>query len=219
MSKQKINIKALIIFSIIIFAAIISGCSQRQFRDTPDNQKVVFYQAATLIEQNYLDLSGNSIRLDTSMPPDINTLIAQMDSSARIWSKDEVVIMNNLWKEQAGIGVIFIKETTSINRVIIKSPADLAGLRRNDKIVEIDGESVEGFSEIKLRSKLQGEQGSEVIVKITGQDKETKVIKMVRQVISPVIRTGLLKNKIGYVRVTDFSQQTPSEVGPPLMAF
>jgi carboxyl-terminal processing protease len=81
-------------------------------------------------------------------------------------------IMESTSGEFFGIGIMVDNTRSSKDKfllvvdVVPKNPADKAGIKQYDKIIEISGESLEGMSTDQATSKLKGPRGTKVTVKI-----------------------------------------------------
>ena len=94
------------------------------------------------------------------------------------------------------------------------SPAYKAGIRAGDKLLEIDGVPLHGLTLMEALKMVRGRNGSEVRFKI--QDPQTGDIhdvKLRRTMIkASSVRTQLLGNDIGYLRISNFQKDTREEV-------
>ena len=89
------------------------------------------------------------------------------------------------------------------------SPADRAGLKIGDRIVEIDGEDARGFTTDEVSARLKGDPGSfvKVAVQHLGSDKpETLRIRRERIAIPGVPYAGYAADGIGYIQHSDFTE-------------
>jgi carboxyl-terminal processing protease len=107
------------------------------------------------------------------------------------------------------------------NKVIIiapfkDSPAEKAGLKPNDQILKVDGESVEGLDLYEATLRIKGEKGTAVELEIMRSGlKEPIKVKIIRDEIPQITVYSDMKNlngeKIGYLEITSFSQETAKE--------
>ena len=89
------------------------------------------------------------------------------------------------------------------------SPADLAGIRPGDRIVEIDGKSAKGFTTQQVSDKLKGDAGSSIKITIekfpTGELVPLK-IQRERIAIPGVPYYGMVGDSIGYISHSEFTE-------------
>ncbi|MDG1331590.1 MAG: S41 family peptidase [Crocinitomicaceae bacterium] len=93
-------------------------------------------------------------------------------------------------------------------------PAEMSGLKAGDKILEIDGKSMENKSSSEVSTALKGPKGTTVDVKIERQGSDVKMIKVDRDEIKlpDVPYSGLLKDKVGYIKLNGFTQTASTDV-------
>lgn len=117
-----------------------------------------------------------------------------------------------------GIGSMIRKngQWIEISEPYKHSPADKAGLRSGDRIVEINGISMQGKDASAVSSQLKGKPNTKLTLKIR-PIKDTTTIKEVvvtRQTVSipAVSYSGMLDSEVGYIRLDSFSGNAASEV-------
>lgn len=97
------------------------------------------------------------------------------------------------------------------------TPADRAGVRSGDRILEVDGTSTEGTTVDEAVQLIRGERGTAVELTIQrGEERELRTITIVRAVIEiPTIETavegisGLQGNGVFVIRLFNFSAISP----------
>lgn len=94
------------------------------------------------------------------------------------------------------------------------SPSDRAGIKIGDRILEINGESAKGFTTEQVSSRLKGDAGTPVKVKIERLDGSHHEVDMTRERISiPAIPyVGWVAEGIGYIRHSDFTEGSFEEM-------
>ena len=136
------------------------------------------------------------------------------------------------WKEMMqetegiyfGIGAyISLDKTTGfgkINGVIENTPAQDAGLRENDIIYKIDGESAQGLDLTEIVSRIKGEEGTTVHLTIYREgEKDYLEMDVVRkQIESPTVNYEMLENNIGYIQITEFDDVTVNQFEEAMQA-
>ncbi len=88
------------------------------------------------------------------------------------------------------------------------SPSDRAGLKIGDRILAIGGEDAKGFTVSEVSSRLKGDPGSTVKVKVRHLDGTEREVSIVREriAIPGVPYVGWAAEGIGYIRHSDFTE-------------
>lgn len=120
--------------------------------------------------------------------------------------------------EYTGIGAEIVynydAEIISIGKVFENGPAEKAGLKTNDILLEVDGENIEGLSSRQIAEKVKGKRGTSVLIKIKRDDKEMELsVKRDKIDIESVFTKTYKENgkKIGYIRISIFAGNTASQ--------
>lgn len=94
------------------------------------------------------------------------------------------------------------------------NPAQKAGIKAGDKIVSIDGKKMNKKSTDEVSSALKGPKGTTIKVEVERKGEGIKVIDITRDEIKipDVPYSGILENKIGYVKLNSFTQTAASDV-------
>ena len=91
------------------------------------------------------------------------------------------------------------------------SPAAKAGLRAQDIIVKIDGKSTAGMSIDDAVKKIRGEKDTKVTLDIFRNKSESISLTITRADIKvPSVTSKILDDNIGYLQITQFSDDTAS---------
>jgi carboxyl-terminal processing protease len=92
-------------------------------------------------------------------------------------------------------------------------PAHKAGLIAGDEFVEIDGKNVEGLSTSEVSTKLKGQPGKEITVKIKrGETFKTFTFNREEVKISAVPYSGMVNEKVGYIKLNSFTKTAAKDV-------
>ena len=104
--------------------------------------------------------------------------------------------------------VISVTCTMTIASIIDGGPADQAGLRVGDVMVAVDGESILGWTTDEIVATVRGTLGAKVTIAVD-RDQETLTFTMVRaEIVVEVASSETLPNGIGYVRLTQFTNNS-----------
>ncbi|MGH6836410.1 MAG: S41 family peptidase [Methylocella sp.] len=125
--------------------------------------------------------------------------------------------------EFGGLGIEVTQEDGLIKVVtpIDDTPAARAGIMSGDIISAIDGENVQGLSLNQAVDKMRGAPDTSVTLKILrGSNKDPQDIKLTRAVIQiKSVREHQEGDDIGYIRITQFNEQTFEGVRAAIQKF
>jgi carboxyl-terminal processing protease len=125
--------------------------------------------------------------------------------------------------EFGGLGIEVTQEDGLIKVVtpIDDTPAARAGILSGDIISAIDGENVQGLSLNQAVDKMRGAPDTSVTLKILrGSNKDPQDIKVTRAVIQiKSVREHQEGDDIGYIRITQFNEQTFEGVRAAIQKF
>jgi carboxyl-terminal processing protease len=98
---------------------------------------------------------------------------------------------------------------------IADSPADKAGIRAGDIILEIDGQSTSDMSLAEAVLEVRGPQGTTVSLLVLHEgETEPELIEIIRAEIEvPSVQFEMME-EIAYVQITHFSERTAQELAP-----
>ncbi len=123
--------------------------------------------------------------------------------------------------ELSGVGlqIALDAETGELEVVapIAGTPADQAGIKPRDRILEIDGVLTSELTLDEAAARMRGPIGTSVTLRIQGKDGVPKSIELVRSRIALNAVYAVLDSQpdgvpVGYIRLTQFSANAPAEV-------
>ena len=142
-----------------------------------------------------------------------------VDSLGDPWSvyyvsqKESDSFVQTINQQYSGVGVTMTMDNGSclISGVNHQGPAYEAGIRSGSYIVKVDGASVAEWTLSEISEKVRGEEGTAVVLTIreNGVDKDYRLIR--RQLKNATVECELLDNNIGYISITSFGEDTPTE--------
>ncbi|WP_372875925.1 S41 family peptidase [Pseudomonas sp.] len=107
----------------------------------------------------------------------------------------------------------FVKVVSPID----DTPASKAGILPGDLIVRIDGQPTKGLSMLEAIDKMRGEAGSKIRLTLVREGGKPFDVELTRAVIKvKSVKSQLLEDGYGYVRITQFQFNTGEEVGKAL---
>ena len=126
------------------------------------------------------------------------------------WEEYQTAALGNY----VGIGIYMGTDkdgNTIVSSPIKDSPAERAGLKTEDIIVEVDGEDVLGIDSSLIASKIKGEAGTKVHLKVARKS-EYLEFDIVREEIKIYhVETELKEGNIGYISLLTFDEGCADE--------
>jgi carboxyl-terminal processing protease len=113
--------------------------------------------------------------------------------------------------EFGGLGIEVTQEEGLIKVVspIDDTPAAKAGILANDIITHIDNEPIQGLTLQQAVEKMRGPVGSQITIRVTRTGAQPRDVQITRdRIVIRAVRHQILGDDVGYVRVTQFNEQT-----------
>lgn len=160
-------------------------------------------------------LSYGAIRGMLSTLDDPYTTFIEPDIAA-IWNQDAT-------GEFEGIGAtVRMREDgyLEIVRPLPGQPAEAAGLKAGDLVLEVDDVSIVGMGLYEAIGLIRGPEGSEVTLKIARPDETEPFTVTVRRarIVMPTVDSRMLEHNIGYIQLTEFDDTATDRVTAALQA-
>lgn len=175
----------------------------------------VIEQAWNIIFHDYVD--KDRLSASTLSQAAIEGMIEAIDDpyTSYLNAEDYQLSLTSLEGEFGGIGAhVTVKDgQLTIIAPIAGSPADEAGIRAGDIIVEVDGQPTAEMSLAEAVLKIRGPEGTSVRLLILHQgDTEPEEIEITRAKIElPSVRFEM-RGDIAYINITHFSRRTSEEL-------
>ncbi|MFX3624785.1 MAG: S41 family peptidase [Ectobacillus sp.] len=179
-----------------------------------DLQKI--QQAYDLIDSKYVEDVNETKLVEGAIQGMLSTL---KDPYSTYMDKETAVqFQQSLDSSLEGIGaeVNKIDEKLIIVSPIKDSPAEKAGIKPNDEILSVDGQSVKGLTREEAVLKIRGKKGTKVTLEIKRPGVDNPLtFKITRDKIPLLTVSGSVKQEngkdIGYLQITSFSENTAKE--------
>lgn len=197
-----------------------------------DREGSIISYAMRQIRGRYLEEIDDHILFEGAMEGMIGRLESEFDDQHSAYIKPEKLqaFEDTINQQFGGVGMEVTMSPETKQLVVIApmpgSPAEKAGILCGDKILKIDGESAQGLSLLDAINLMHGESGAAVLLSVLHEGQDEPVdIKIVRAVIKTDTVIGCKRNgngtwdffldgkeKIGYVRITSFTENTAEEM-------
>ncbi len=170
-----------------------------------------FVKTYNNINENYYKKIKKEDLVDAAIEGMINSLD---DPYSNYMSESDTETFNEtIDGEYVGIGVtISIEEDyAQILEVADNSPAKSAGLKVNDKIIEIDNKKIKGKSIEEISNLVKGKKNSKIKLKVLRNDKELEFTLKRKPVEISSIESKVIEQndkKIGYIYIDVFAANT-----------
>ncbi len=222
--------KSIYIFITITFVIFSSSC----FGQSADGKTTSFQYMKKLnalfdyIQQNYVD----EVEAQKLYEGAIKGMLDSLEDPYTVYLDTDYMRDLNDTTEGSfgGVGLSITKATEStadkpayveVAYPMPGSPGAKAGIQSGDFIIAIEGEPTDTITMNQVLSKLRGEVGTDVTITILRGTKTKFDVKLTRALIEvPTAKYGMIENtKIGYVRLIEFTPETPNRLQDALDLF
>ncbi len=170
-------------------------------------------QAMSIIRNNYVD----PVDTETLVNGALRGMLDSLDLHSQFMDIPDVKNMQvDTTGTFGGLGIEITKREGYVTVVspIVGTPAYREGLMSGDRIVKINDETLHNPDLNDVVSKLRGEPGTKVTVTVLRGQGTLKSFILTRAVIKvpSIVESRILEDSIGYLKVTQFQERTPSEL-------
>jgi carboxyl-terminal processing protease len=196
----------------LLFALTVAGPGTATGQDEYESLKR-FSQVLDLVENNYV----RDVTREELIQGAITGMLQQLDPHSTYLDKEEFRDMQvNTSGEFGGVGIeITIKDgRLTVIAPIEDTPADKAGLRPGDIILEINGESSQDITLMGAVKKIRGPKGSKVKLTILHKDSNKPEVVEIERATIPIRGAKSRELEKGYVhlRLVRFNEHTTEEM-------
>lgn len=205
------------LFSLLIIFGILIGMWLK-----PSTGGGMFYSGKNKISQ-LLGIIGkayvDTVNIDSLEEVAINDVLHQLDPhSVYIPARDLAAANEGLEGNFEGVGIEFsiVDDTILVAKTIKDGPAEEAGLKQGDKMIQVDTTPVAGIgiTNEKVFKLLRGASGSKVQVKVF-RPYQAKIVEVTitreKVPIYSVDVALMLNNQTGYIKIDRFAANTHQE--------
>ncbi len=180
----------------------------------------IFGDVLSIIQSSYVE----EVNLDNLVKGAINGMVQTLDPHSSYLTPDMLKQVEVETKGVfGGLGIeIGVKDSLlTIIAPIEDTPAARAGLQAGDKIVRIESESTKNMNVMDAVKRLRGEPGTKVTITVVRESlPEPKAYTLTRELIKiKSVKSKSMEDGIGYIRLTQFQQDSHQEVERTLQEF
>ncbi len=174
------------------------------------------------LEMNYVD----TINSETAFKDAIDAMLQTVDPYTVYYPKEDREDISQMTTgEYAGIGALLLYKDggTYVSEPFENSPAYKGGLRAGDRLLKVDTVDVSKFTVDKVSKLLRGRPDTQVRIRVQRPYVQDSILNftVTRAKIrnSSVPYAGVLPDSIGYIRITQFIEDTGKDVRAALDTF
>ncbi len=180
-----------------------------------------FFEIAKQIEiYNNLFKELNVNYIDEVNPGDltdkvIKNTLKNLDPYTNFYNEQDVEdVRMRREGEYGGIGVLsfYTKQGIVLSEIYKGFPADKAGLKAGDLIIDVDGLSLKGLERSQLSQVLKGTPNKELTLRVKRKGNILDIkITLDKIIVNPVPYYGMINEDTGYIVLTRFTNQKSTE--------
>lgn len=176
-----------------------------------------FTEVMSMVKKHYVE----EVKTKDLIYGAIRGMLSSLDPHSSFMPPDAYKDMQVETKgEFGGLGIqVGIKDKSlTVIAPIEDTPASRAGIKAGDRIVSINKESTKDMSMQDAVSKMRGAPKTSVTIGIMREGwEEPKDFTLIRDIIKmKSVRSRMLEGNIGYVKVTQFQEQTAADLAAAL---
>jgi carboxyl-terminal processing protease len=211
---KKMKIALSLFLAVIIALAFAAGCLIGG-ETSPQNDFDIVEQAWEIILRDYVE--NDQIDTEALAQGAVRGMVEALGDpyTSYLDAEDYQLSLKSLEGSFEGVGAyVTIKdEQLMIIAPIADSPADKAGIRAGDIVLEIDGQSTTGMSLVEAVLLVQGPEGTQVDLLVLHEgEPEPELISIIRAVIEVPSVEFEMREEFAYIVITNFSERTAEEL-------
>src|SRR6187549_715147 len=212
-------------FSAVVFVVVVCalvgglfGRSALVAQDQLPDQYKVFAAALRAVEENYVGEAPS----DRLVYGAISGMLQTLDPHSSFMDAKSYATMRERQEGRyygLGISISVIDADITVAAVFEGSPAYQKGVRRGDVIAKIEGDDTKGWGSDKAVGRLRGQKGTPVAISVrrAGYDKLIDLQVIRDEIHMPTVPAAFMMDATtGYLRLTDFGENTDQELGRAL---
>ena len=207
--------KLTLVAALLVTISLLASAATRSKKSEISRNLDIFNSLYKELQTFYVD----SIDAEKSINTAIAAMLNDIDPYTEYFSaKEQDQFRTMTTGEYGGIGSVIQQNEKGV--IIVEpykgSPAQMAGLRPGDIFLEIDGDTVTGWTSDRVSAKLKGQSGSTLRLVMKRPWTSDSILnfefKRAKIQMPSVPYFGMIRPGIGYVGLTTFSEKSYPEV-------
>jgi carboxyl-terminal processing protease len=167
--------------------------------------------------QAALDQFSDRVNANLILAACIRGMVNSLDDPYSVfWGKDDYEKFIKMTKrvDYKGIGLRIAKWNNSEVRVLEvfqNTPAEKAGIRKNDSIERINNTEVSKLTLDEIAKKLADSKKTEADLVVRRKNSVTNYILNREKIVIPIITSRTIDNNLGYIKIESFREELPGE--------
>ena len=208
---------------VVVVCAVLGGVLGRSSvvaQDQVAEQYKVFSAALSAVESVYV----GEVQSDRLVYGAISGMLQTLDPHSSFMDPKSYAQMRERQEGRyygLGISIQVVGGDVTVVNVFEGSPAYQRGMRRGDVIAKIENDDTKGWTSDQAVGRLRGPRGTAVAISLrrAGYDKLIDVRVTRDEIHMPTVPAVFMVDATtGYVRITDFGENTDQELGTALSA-
>ncbi len=212
-------ISGLIVVGALVLGLMIGkGVEKTGYASESYEELKIFAEVLTQVKKHYVeevqtnDLVHGAVRgMLKTLDPHSAYMTPEMYKEMKVETKGEF--------EGLGIQIGIRDHQVIVIAPIEGTPAHAAGIETGDVIVKVDETPTKDLTLMEAVQRMRGPKGTSVTLTVEREGAtETLTFTLIRDTIKiQSVRSRLLDDHIGYVRISQFQQSTPQDLGRELV--
>ncbi|MHA6288070.1 S41 family peptidase [Maricaulis sp. CAU 1757] len=209
---MRINVfAAMVAFAVGAVAIAVSAEGSQEDRSETFRQLELFGDVLSRIESDYVSETDKAEMIEAA----IEGMLTALDPHSAYHNPDAYEDLRVTTRgEYGGLGMEVTKRDEFITIVspISDTPAERAGLRTNDRIIAVDGETIIGITVNEAVEMMRGAVGDPVTITIARGDEDPFDVTLVRDTIPLRTVAWRLEDGVPFMRIAGFNERTTEMV-------
>jgi len=197
--------------AVVFYVALGTFPLGRVLGDTTYGQLALFNEVIRIVLDNYVE----AVDIDRAMSGAKLGLTEALDGDSAYLDAQELAAYQQASKEQGEVGLVLARRFSFLIVTAVRtgSPAEKAGLRPGDVIKYMDGRHSRTLTYPVAERMLRGAPGSVLKLQLLRAQNDVTDLELVRERLPHLPpQNRMLEDGIGYLKISEFTDETADEV-------